>query len=60
MQHFDAEYAALCVKLAAKLARKRPSPLAAVTAGSGRPASCTRSGGSLPRRPEPQAPSAHR
>jgi hypothetical protein len=46
LQHFDAEYAALCVKLAAKLARKRPSPLAAVTAGSGRPASCTRSGGS--------------
>lgn len=26
-QHLDAEYAALCVKLAAKLARKRPSPL---------------------------------
>jgi hypothetical protein len=27
-QHLDAEYAELCVKLAAKLARKRPSPLA--------------------------------
>ena len=27
LQHLDAEYAALCVKLAAKLARKRPSPL---------------------------------
>ncbi len=26
-QYLDAEYAALCVKLAAKLARKRPSPL---------------------------------
>ena len=26
--HLDAEYAALCVKLAARLARKRPSPLA--------------------------------
>jgi Domain of unknown function (DUF6398) len=26
-QHLDAEYAGLCVKLAAKLARKRPSPL---------------------------------
>jgi hypothetical protein len=26
-QHLDAEYAALCVKLTAKLARKRPSPL---------------------------------
>jgi hypothetical protein len=26
-QHLDAEYAELCVKLAAKLARKRPSPL---------------------------------
>jgi hypothetical protein len=28
LQHLDAEYAVLCVKLAAKLARKRPSPLA--------------------------------
>jgi len=28
LQHLDAEYAALCLKLAAKLARKRPSPLA--------------------------------
>ena len=27
-EHLDAEYADLCVKLAAKLARKRPSPLA--------------------------------
>ncbi|HEX5200116.1 DUF6398 domain-containing protein [Paractinoplanes rhizophilus] len=26
-QHLDEEYAGLCVKLAAKLARKRPSPL---------------------------------
>jgi Domain of unknown function (DUF6398) len=26
-QHLDAEYATLCVKLTAKLARKRPSPL---------------------------------
>jgi len=26
-QHLDAEYAALCLKLTAKLARKRPSPL---------------------------------
>jgi len=26
-QHLDAEYTALCVKLTAKLARKRPSPL---------------------------------
>lgn len=26
-EHLDAEYAELCVKLAAKLARKRPSPL---------------------------------
>jgi hypothetical protein len=26
-QHLDAEYAELCVRLAAKLARKRPSPL---------------------------------
>jgi hypothetical protein len=28
LEHLDAEYAALCVKLAARLARKRPSPLA--------------------------------
>lgn len=27
LQHLDAEYAALCAKLATKLARKRPSPL---------------------------------
>jgi hypothetical protein len=27
-EHLDAEYAALCRKLALKLARKRPSPLA--------------------------------
>src|SRR4051794_6996115 len=27
-EHLDADYAELCVKLAAKLARKRPSPLA--------------------------------
>ena len=27
-EHLDAEYAELCVKVAAKLARKRPSPLA--------------------------------
>ncbi|GAA0913423.1 hypothetical protein Vau01_052370 [Virgisporangium aurantiacum] len=27
-QHLDAEYAELCIKVAAKLARKRPSPLA--------------------------------
>jgi uncharacterized protein DUF6398 len=45
-EHLDEEYARLCVKLAAKLARSDRLRCNAVTGGNGRPGSSTSSGGS--------------